>query len=107
MLPTLVKGIVKDLQQGVSIAQICRTRRCTTKDIIEVGKTQLGMTIKNPTEGRKNGGGVRTRYNDEVVSAIKKARADGMMFKDIEAKFKISASHAALIISGKRRKAAK
>lgn len=107
MLPTLVKGIVKDLQQGVSIAQICRSRRCTTKDIIEVGKTQLGMTIKNPTEGRKNGGGVRTRYNDEVVSAIKKARAEGMMFKDIETKFKISASHAALIVSGKRRKAAK
>lgn len=107
MLPTLVKGIVKDLQQGVSIAQICRSRRCTTKDIIEVGKTQLGMTIKNPTEGRKFGGGVKSRISDQTVEAIKKARAEGMMFKDIETKFKISASHAALIVSGKRRKAAK
>lgn len=107
MLPTLVKGIVKDLQSGVSIPQICRSRYCTTKDIIEVGKTHLGMTIKNPTEGRKIGGGNKTRYSDQTLAAIKKARAEGMMFKDIEAKFKISASHAALVISGKRRKAAK
>jgi hypothetical protein len=107
MLPSLVKGIVKDLQNGVSISQICRSRYCTAKDIIEVGKTHLGMTIKHPTEGRKNGGGVKTRYNDKIVAEIKKARSEGMMFKDIEAKFKISASHAALIVSGKRRKAAK
>lgn len=104
MLPSLVKGIVKDLQQGVKISQICRDRRCTLKEIIEVGKSQLGMEIKNPTEGRKYGGGVRTRIKPETIAAIKKARAEGMMFKDIHAKFGVSESHAALIVRGKRRK---
>jgi Mor family transcriptional regulator len=103
MLPSILKGIIKDLNSGMTISQVVRSRRCTTKEIIEVADKHLGIKIKSPYEGRKKGGWP-VKITDKQVTSMKKDKAGGMSYKEIAFKYKCSVSHANMIIGGRRRK---
>lgn len=104
MLPTLLKGIIKDLKDGLTINQIVRARRCTAKEVIEVADKNLGIKLKNPIEGRKQGGGP-IKITDKQIVSMKKDKSSGMTYIEISKKYGCSRSHANMIITGRRRKA--
>ena len=103
MLPSILNGIIKDLQSGMTVSQVVRSRRCTTKEIIEVAEKHLGIKIKSPYEGRKKGGWA-VKITDEQVVSMRKDKKAGMTYKEIAHKYKCCTSHANMIISGRRRK---
>ncbi len=103
MLPTILKGIIKDIKDGLTISQIVRARRCTAKEIIEVADKHLGIKLKSPYEGRKKGGWP-VKISDKQILSMKKDKAAGMSYVEISEKYKCSRSHANMIITGRRRK---
>ena len=103
MLPTILKGNIKDIKDGLTISQVVRARRCTAKEVIEVADKHLGIKLKSPYEGRKKGGWP-VKITDKQVTSMKKDKADGMSYKEIAFKYKCSVSHANMIIGGRRRK---